>query len=332
MLDGVGGGDRHLQRLRGRVADVLAGEDDHAAGDVARVLAALEHRRQVVQRRVGVRAARGLDPGRDVVVVLVAALVVADGLALHRVLGVGEGDLLAGAGRGVQRELERVQRRARVPARAPGDEVDHLVGGRPADLGQRPPQQPGDVVLRELVQLVDLGARDQGGVDLEVRVLGRRADQHHQALLDRGQQRVLLGLVEAVDLVQEEDRVAAGAAALAGAGDHLAHLGAPRLDGRELLEGGVGVLGGHPRERRLAGPGRAVEDHRVRLAGLDRGPQRARRAQQVRLADELLERARAHARRQRQIPRCGLRTPGRVVRHVEEPSHCGKYAACPARP
>ena len=32
-------------------------------------------------------------------------------------------------------------------------------------------------------------------------------DEHDEPLLDRGQQRVLLGLVEAVDLVQEEDRV-----------------------------------------------------------------------------------------------------------------------------
>ena len=92
VLDRVRGGDGDRQRLRVGVADVLGGEDDHPAGDEARVLAALEHGGEVVQRRVGVRAARGLDPGRDVVVVLVAALVVEDRLALHRVLGVGERD------------------------------------------------------------------------------------------------------------------------------------------------------------------------------------------------------------------------------------------------
>ena len=80
-----------------------------------------------------------------------------------------------------------------------------------------------------------------------------------------------------------------------------AHLGAPGLDRRELLEGRVRVLGEHPGQRRLPGPRRAVEDHRVRLAGLDRRAQRARRAEQVRLADELLERPRAHPRGQRQI-------------------------------
>ena len=68
--------------------------------------------------------------------------------------------------------------------------------------------------------------------------------------------------------------LAAAAAALARPRDHLAHLGAPGLDRRELLEGRVGVRGEHPRKRRLPRPRRPVEDHRVRLAGLDRGPQR----------------------------------------------------------
>ena len=100
----------------------------------------------------------------------------------------------------------------------------------------------------------------------------------------------------------------------------------PGLDRRELLEGRVGVLGEHPRQRRLPGARRPVEDHRVRLARLDRGPQRRRRPEQVRLADELLERARAHPRRERQI-RPAAWGGRRLVGHVEEPSHSAKYAA-----
>src|SRR5205814_907465 len=90
----------------------------------ARVLAALDHRREVVQGGVRVRPARRLDPGRDVVVVLVARLVVADGLALHRVLGVRQRHGLSGPlGRGPG-QLECVQRRpplagARAPGRSP---------------------------------------------------------------------------------------------------------------------------------------------------------------------------------------------------------------------
>jgi hypothetical protein len=47
--------------------------------------------------------------------------------------------------------------------------------------------------------------RDSSGrVEFEERVLGRRADQRHPAGLDPGQQRVLLALGEAVDLVDEQ--------------------------------------------------------------------------------------------------------------------------------
>ena len=155
------------------------------------------------------------------------------------------------------------------------------------------------VLGRERLQLVDPGAREQRRVDLEVRVLGGGADQRHQPLLDRRQQRVLLGLVEAMDLIEEEDRRGAHLAALAGALDHGAHLGAPGLHGALLLEGCAGGAGDDPRERRLAGPGRPVQDHRVRVAGLDRPPQRRVLAEQVALADELLERLRAHPRGER---------------------------------
>ena len=139
-----------------------------------------------------------------------------------------------------------------------------------------------------------------------------------------GQQRVLLRLVEAVDLVEEEDRRAAAGAPLAGAGDHLAHLGAAGLHGGQLLEGGVGVLGGEPRERRLAGARRAVEHHRVRLAGLERRAQRRALAEQVLLADELVERLRAHARRQRPV---GRRPVIRAfLGRVEQPLHTSIFA------
>src|SRR5262249_20289030 len=93
--------------------------------------------------------------------------------------------------------------------------------------------------------------------------------------------------------------------------------------GRQLLERRIRVLGAHPRERRLPGPGRPVEEHRMRLAGLDRGPQRRRRAEQVRLADELLQRARAHARGERQVRGGGRRAARRgfLLRRVEQASH-----------
>ena len=324
VLDRLGRGDGDRQRLRVGVPDVLRREDDHPPRDEPGVLAALEHRRQVVERRVRVRPARGLDPGRDVVVVLVAALVVENGLALHRVLGVGQRDLLVHRR---ARQLERVQRRPRIAVGARREELDHLVGHlglRALAALDRAPQQRLEVLGRELLELVDLRAREQRAVDLEVRVLRRGADQRHEPVLDGRQQRVLLRLVEAVDLVEEEDRRAAALAPLGRAGDHLAHLGAPRLDRGELLERGVGVLGGEAGERRLPGPGRAVEDHRVRAAGLERGAQRGARSEQVLLADELVERGRPHPRGERAVGR----QP--VIRSflgwVEQPLHPSIFA------
>ena len=305
--------DGERQRLRVGVADVLAGEDHHPPGDELRVLAALDHHREVVERGVGVRAARRLDPGGDRVVVLVAALVEAHGAPLQRVLGERERHRLALAG-GRGGELERLQRGARVAAGARGEEAQRLVVDAAlagAALGHRAAQHGLDVVARQRVQLVDLRAREQRGVDLEVRVLGRRADQRDQALLDRGQQHVLLGLVEAVDLVEEEDGAAPppDARRCGGALEDAADLRAPGLDGAQLLERRVGGDRDDPRERRLARPRRAVEDHRVRAVLLDRGAQR-----------RALARAGGPARRRRRA------SPGRI-RAASGASPAGTAAA-----
>ena len=56
-----------------------------------------------------------------------------------------------------------------------------------------------------------LAARQQRGVELEARILGRRADQGDRAVLDIRQEAVLLGAVEAVDLVHEQQGLLAGA-------------------------------------------------------------------------------------------------------------------------
>ena len=52
-------------------------------------------------------------------------------------------------------------------------------------------------------------------------------------------------------------------------------------------------------ERRLAGAGRAVEDHRAQAIGRQQSPQQLAFAQKLLLADELVERGGPHPRRQR---------------------------------
>jgi len=260
--------------------------------------------------------------------VLVGVAVVADRAALEGVLGRGERDGLRGAGR-LARELERGQRGARVPARAGGEELERLgrdrLGVAPALL-DRALEQTQHVLRGEHPQLVDLGAREQRGVDLEVGILRRRPDQRHEALLDRGKERVLLGLVEAVDLVEEEDRrLSRALLPVLGALEHGAHLGATGLHRALLFEGRAGPGGDDARERRLAATGRAEEDHGVRATLLDRPPQGRAGVEQMLLSDELRQRRRAHPRGER---RCGAGAgaPPLALRRLEQGLHRTRLA------
>ena len=121
--------------------------------------------------------------------------------------------------RGFHRQFEGVQRVARVAA----GHVDQ-VGTRfrvQDDAGasrSRAPGRPGPVqdhaglFAGQGQELEDARARDQRADDLEIRVFGGGADQHDRAVFDVGQERILLGLVPAVDLVHEEDGSFSGTA------------------------------------------------------------------------------------------------------------------------
>ena len=102
----------------------------------------------------------------------------------------------------------------------------------------------------------------------------RRADHDDRALFDVGQEHVLLRLVEAVNLVDEED----GAPAphlepVPRAGDGVANLGDAAGRGVQRVEGRAGVLGDDAGERGLAGAGRAVEDDRHQPVGVEHPPE-----------------------------------------------------------
>src|SRR2546426_12835871 len=91
--------------------------------------------------------------------------------------------------------------------------------------------------------------RQQRLGQLEARVLGGSADQRDDAVLDPGEKGVLLRLVEAVDLVAEQDRAATLVLeSLLRLLDDVAHPPHPLGDGGERLEvaGGGGFAGGRP--------------------------------------------------------------------------------------
>ena len=109
-------------------------------------------------------------------------------------------------------------------------------------------------------QLDHAAARDEGGVHLEVGVLRGGAHQDDDAILDRMEQGILLGAVEAVDLVHEEYRAQAARheAGLRRLDLATEVLDRPR-DRRDLDELRVSGVGDDARERRLAGAGGALE-------------------------------------------------------------------------
>ncbi len=62
-----------------------------------------------------------------------------------------------------------------------------------------------DLLGRERREHKHLGPRQQRGVHLERRVLRRRADEDDIAGFDAWEERVLLGFVEAVNLIDEQN-------------------------------------------------------------------------------------------------------------------------------
>jgi hypothetical protein len=216
--------------------------------------------------------------------VLVAGPVVA-----HRGLGdrpFHGGDIdLGGAlgGHPVGGRLQGGQRATGVAGGQPDQRVLGLLGEldgtvEPALVGHRPAQQRAHVVLGERLQLQHQRPGQQRRHHGERRVLGGRGDQQHEPVLDGAEQRVLLGLGEAVHLVDEQHGLlAAVVAAAAGVVDDLAQLLHPRAQGGQRHEVPVADAGQQPRDRRLAGPGRPVEQHRRRRAALDQPAQRGAR-------------------------------------------------------
>jgi hypothetical protein len=152
---------------------------------------------------------------------------------------------------------------------------------------------------RQTFQDEDLAARQQGRVQLERGVFRGRADQDHRAVLDIRQEAVLLGPVEAVDLVDEQQRALPHAAPFAGPLENLAQVGHAREHGRERLEGEPADVRQQAGDRRLAGPRRPPENHRGEPAGRDHATDRRLGRQQVVLSYHLAQARRPQAVGQR---------------------------------
>ena len=322
----MGRGDGHLERARVGVADVLAGEDHHPPREEAGVLAALEHRGEVEQRRVGVRAAGRLDPGRDQVVVAVAALVVEHGTALQRVLGVAQGHAVG-------------RRRSRTPARAP----------RARCARRRRRARPGTRARRRRRAA---GPAPRARRSASGAAAPAPARPRARAARRRGSARAAPSSPRSTGSRSSRRRGSASPSSTAGRSTSCCALlkrwissrkrivasplvarrwparsitsrtsWRPGVDRGHLLERGFRLPRHQARERRLAGAGRAVEHHRVRPPLVDRRPQRRAGLEQVLLADELVELARPHPRGERLVGLRHARLAARSLVLLEQPLH-----------
>ena len=165
-------------------------------------------------------------------------------------------------------------------------------GERAAQVALRPLGQALEVGGSEAAQHDHLRAAQEGCVQLEARVLGRGADEDDGAVFHVGQEAVLLGLVEAVDLVHEEERALAVGAADAGLLEHAAQVGHAGEDRGDLDEGHVGLVRKQSRDGGLADARRAPEDQRGQAAGGEHRAQRAVGGEDRGLAHDVGEPAR----------------------------------------
>ncbi len=190
--------------------------------------------------------------------------------------------------------LRLVDQEAAVAVGGRDERVPGLGGER-----QRPPDQLFGAVEQlaqgravEPVQDQHLRPRQQGGVELERGILGGGADEDDGAVLDIGQEAVLLGAVEAVDLVHEQQGLSSHLHMLARFGEHLLEIRDAREDGRDGDEAHADGVGEQPGDRRLAGSGRPPQHHRGELARRHHPPDRAFRPGEMVLPHHLVERAR----------------------------------------
>ena len=113
---------------------------------------------------------------------------------------------LAGSGREI---FDEIDESATVAVRISDQRFARL--GADDKLGrteaQRTIEQLAQFFGRKRLQHINGCARQQRAVDLERWILRRRTDERNQTLLDVRQKRVLLRLVEAVDLVDEQNRM-----------------------------------------------------------------------------------------------------------------------------
>ena len=324
------GGRSLHDRLRIGQADIFGGEDAQPSCDEDRVGAAFDHPRQPVQGGVCVGVSHGLDQGRDQVVVVFSLPVVGEPCAAQRLDQRLFGDRAA------------CRRRAGVVAATASSSVERATRASPPDqrascryelgieLADSDAASPRSGSASARCRIVAMASSERG-CSTATRHRERRAAltsndgfsvvapiKRDRAVLDGAQECVLLRLVEAMDLVDEEDGPVGRGAGFCGLPRWRRGTSfTPARTAESAMNSAPVVRGDQAGESRLARAGRAPEDQRGELALCAAAPTQERLlAGQVGLADEVFEAARPHPLGQRCVGCAGAGFE--VIGQVEE--------------
>ena len=151
------------------------------------------------------------------------------------------------------------------------------------------------MIFSEWLQDIDAAAREQRGVNLERRILGRCADQADVAFFHVWQEGVLLSLVEAVNFVDEDDGTRAVLTRAFGIGHDLLDLFDSGEHGGKFNELRFRHIRDNLRQCGFAGAGWSPEDERARLVAINLRTQRFAGTDEMFLTGELIKCAGPHA-------------------------------------
>ncbi len=144
-------------------------------------------------------------------------------------------------------------------------------------------------------QAIDAATGEQGRDYFKGRVLRGGPDQTDGAALDIGEKCILLGLVEAVNLIDKENGPRSEAGGFLRVRHHLLDLLDAAQHRGEFNETGLRSLGDDLGQRGLADSGRAPQNHGSRIVALDFYAQGHAGTEQLLLANVLIQRAGTHA-------------------------------------
>ncbi|MNK98503.1 hypothetical protein D3C87_1188680 [compost metagenome] len=165
----------------------------------------------------------------------------------------------------------------------------------------------------EAFQHVDAGTRQQSIVEFEGRVFGGGADEDQRAVFNVRQKRILLGFVETVHFIDEQNRaLAVLAGLLLGDFNSLTDLFDPGEHCRDRFEVRIGDFREQPRQSGFTHSGRPPEDHRMQGTLLQRLTQRLAASEHVLLTDVLIQIGRTQTRGQW----LGNRCTAKQIHHV----------------